>query len=148
MGKVKDLMKDKKFLVFVGVIILMFAALAILDYMQYPQAFWWHGITWALLISVLYYFAIKPDLSEAGSLFLAFLVLLYTGLEDILFYIFGAIVGKPIPASMEHLTKHEVIGTLSSWLGYSTVTFESLAICVAIGGLIAFGILIVGRRIK
>lgn len=113
--------------------IALLAIVAVMDYQTYPASFWLYSLVLGGTLAMSYYW-FKKDKSETLAIFLAFVIMLYTGLEDLIFYI----IGWNIPSSIPHLYTHPVIGFVAKTMGLSTVTPLSLIISVAIGGLIVY----------
>ena len=107
---------------------ILVAIIAILDHLTYPAAFYAYSIVLGLVASIMYYL-FKKDLSETVAIFAAFFIMLMFGLEDLIFYI----ISGGLPADMPHLAQHWVIGTVSTYLGYTTVVPASLFISVVLG---------------
>jgi hypothetical protein len=80
-------------------------------------------------VPVLYYFLVRKDKSETISLFFTSLVLWFTGLADIFYFIFQF---KMIPATLPWLN-HGAYHLVSSTMGLETVTRLSLLITAALG---------------
>lgn len=82
------------------------------------------------LISLFYYFFVRKDKSEAFSIFIASLILWFSGLPDILYF---WLQGKSLPLVLNHLNNSIIIGRISSLSGFIYVTNISLLISAGIG---------------
>jgi hypothetical protein len=78
---------------------------------------------------VIYYFSVRKDKSEKISLFLTSVILWFTGLADILYFLFQF---KMIPAKLPWLN-HGIYKVISSAMGLNTITWISLLITTALG---------------
>lgn len=118
----------------------LIGVVAIFDFFQYPSAFWMYSFALAIVAASVYYI-FKKDLSEAVAVFAAFYIMIMFGLEDLIFYIIRPVFQETpfgIPPNMEHLYTHPVIGKISYYLGFDTVTPIALVISVAIGAIITY----------
>ena len=86
-------------------------------------------------VAIMYYL-IKKDKSEAAGIFITSLILIYSGLEDLFFFVLSANV---MPAQMCWLTGWSA--TTSRILGKTCVTPQSLFLNVILFGIIAWFLL-------
>ena len=118
------------------------ALISIFDFFIYPTSFWLYGYALGAVFALAYYFFVYRDASEAIAIFLAFFIMLWTGLEDLVFYLIRPLFQPEhawgIPATMDHLYTHPVMGVISKTMGLSTVTPVALIISVLIGGVAAY----------
>lgn len=105
---------------------------------QYMEFFW----TWAYvligLLGICYWYFVKKDKSETLAVILVPLILLWGGLEDILYYLF---VGLPFSGTMPWLNNNFYMGNIARILGFENVTFPSLIISILFGIIILYYIL-------
>jgi len=111
------------------------------DYLvgDFPHSYWlaFRNTAYILmgLVAFCYYHFAHQDLSETLAVFLTPFILFWTGLADILFFIFRKV---PIPKELPWLNTHPIIGWISSNLGFETVTNLSLIFNVIIGFILVF----------
>lgn len=86
------------------------------------------------IVPVVYYFFVRKDKSETISLFFTSLILWFTGLADILYFIFQF---KMIPATLPWLN-HGFYQLTSSIMGLEVVTRISLIITSILGFIFVF----------
>ena len=101
---------------------------------DYAKVFWTFTFI-AVALSCVTYYIFKRDKSEAVAIGVIFYGLIYSGLEDVLFFI---IRDRALPASMEHLLPHTTIGFLSRTFNMETVTPLFLIITLIIGSFITY----------
>ena len=140
MGIKQYLKVEKRFRKIWLMAIIFIAILAILDIQT--MHFWnleitqdyavvfWTFVFLAVLLSCITYYFIKKDKSESVAVGVIFYSLIWTGWEDIWFYL---IKDQSIPSSMVHLLQHPVIGFIPRYLGAETVTPFYLILIAIIG---------------
>ena len=130
----------KPFYRFIWLLLPLFIFLAIMDIWGIPfwgtenvklfaQVFWVFAFAIVLGMALSYY-NLTRDKSETIAFISGFIILMYTGLEDIFFYL---IKDRVLPASMPHLFEHGIIDIPAKAMGLTTVTPLSLIISVSIG---------------
>lgn len=109
---------------------------------QYMEFFW----TWAYvligLLGICYWFFVKKDKSETLAVILVPLVLLWGGLEDILYYLF---TGLPLSETMPWLDNNFYVGNIARVLGFENVNPLSLIISISFG---IFMLIIILKSLK
>lgn len=95
---------------------------------------WWPlffkiNIAVITLISLFYYFVIRKDKSETIGVFISSLVLFFSGLPDILFFL---LQGQKVPMTLPWLNGSPIISKITALMGYETVTSITLAVSVVI----------------
>jgi len=97
----------------------------------YMLFFWRWAYFLIALLGIIYWNFVRKDKSEVVAVVLTPLVLLYSGLEDLFYYIFTGIpfFGTTLP----WLDDNFFMGYVAKWLGFSNVTSTSLLISIALG---------------
>jgi len=98
----------------------------------YMVFFWRFAYGLIALVSLMYWALIR-DKSEAVAVASTSLLLIWGGLEDVLYYLF---MGLPFDASMPWLYDHFFIGNVAKFMGLSTVTPFSLFVSLGLSILI------------
>jgi hypothetical protein len=106
---------------------------------NYPSGFWTHflitSILIMLIIPICYYLFYKKDKSETLAIFLTSFLLFWFGIADIFYF---WLQGKSVPLVLNHLNNHPIIGNISEFLGFSSVTPNALYISAIIGIIITY----------
>ena len=108
----------------------------------YQTSFWILGFSSLFMVSVIYY-SVTKDKSEAVAVFLLPFILILSGLEDLLFYVFSM---RQLDPQMCWFTGTQSL--VSRFLGETCVTPGSLVANVAVGVVIAIIILIILEETK
>lgn len=115
---------------------------AIFDFFKYPNSFWLYSYALGAIVALAYYFFVKRDWSESLAIFISFFIMIWSGLEDLIFYLIRPIFQPEfsfgIPATLDHLYTHPIIGNISKAMGLTTVTPASLIISIFIGAIITY----------
>lgn len=103
------------------------------DYMKF---FWTFAYSSIILLGICYWNFVKKDKSEVVAVILTPLVLLFSGLEDLLYYFFTGIpfFGTTLP----WLNNNFFMGNIAGLLGYENVTSTSLLISISLGIVILY----------
>jgi len=84
-----------------------------------------------------YYFFYKKDLSETIGVIATPVILWFFGLSDVLFFWFQ---GKVVPSVLPWLNDSLIIGTVTSLLGFTTVTSLTLFVSIILGFAVSYGV--------
>lgn len=103
---------------------------AYLTAFPYYMALFWSSASFMILLVAGVYYILKKDLSESLAIFLVGLLSIFSGLEDVIYYLLH---GWTLDSSMPWLMNSPA-STLSQILGMETVTPISL-----LGNIILFG---------
>jgi len=97
----------------------------------YMKFFWTFAYSSIVLLGICYWNFVKKDKSEVVAVILTPLILLFGGLEDLMYYFFTGIpfFGTTLP----WLDDNFFMGYVAKWLGFSNVTSTSLLISIALG---------------
>tara|TARA_Y100000310_G_scaffold25289_1_gene24197 strand:- start:2984 stop:3457 length:474 start_codon:yes stop_codon:yes gene_type:complete len=108
---------------------------------EYMKLFWFFALAIGVVISYTY-FIFRKDKSEAIAIFAVYAILIWSGWEDIFFYIFQ---GKPIPEMLGWLMNNEFISRVAMVMGKESVTREVLWNSAILGGIASFFVV---RKLK
>ncbi len=99
----------------------------------YLQQFWLFSYGIILMMAIVYYVLVK-DKSEAFAIFAIPFILLLSGAEDVLYFLFLRI---PLPPSMPWLftsyNGYSIMGFVAKVMGFATVTPLSLIVSLIVG---------------
>ena len=96
---------------------------------EYMLLFW--GFALALMVlAALIYFILRKDKSESVAVLLSGIVLVLTGWEDILFYVFQ---GRWLDPVLPWLNANAIMNSIALQMGFETVTSTSLLFTAGIG---------------
>lgn len=101
---------------------------------SYVSLFWL--FSYGLIAGMAYvYYTFTKDKSETLAFISGYLILLYTGLHDLIYYILKQ---QSLPLAMDHLFKHPVMGRIAEIMGQTTVTPQVLMVSVSLGLIITY----------
>jgi hypothetical protein len=101
---------------------------------------WWYlfskiGFILISIPAVIYFFFVKKDFSESISFIISSVIIWFTGLADIMYFIFQ---GLAIPSTLSWLDKGVIIGFISTNIFKSPVTNVTLFFTAFVGLIIAY----------
>jgi len=100
----------------------------------YMNLFW--NFAYGLItVAAIIYFILRRDISETLAIVATFLIMLWSGLEDILFYLFK---GLSADQTLLWLDNHIVMGGAAKLIGFEHVTNVSLFVTVAVSAVAVY----------
>lgn len=104
---------------------------------HYMRVFW--GFSYSLIgVIALTYYIIKKDVSESLALFLVPSILVWSGWEDIIYYIIGG--HQFWGTTMPWLNGKWFMGTVANLMGSTEVTAKTLMVSGVAGIILAYGV--------
>ena len=111
----------------------------------YMMFFWLFAYALIALVGISYYFLHRQDKSETLAVVLTPLILVWSGFEDLLFYLFR---GIPFTGELPWLDSHFFMGFWAKVIGVPHVNVDSLIFSMISGVVILFIILKVLKRAR